>query len=409
MIVLVVVFGPLDVSSGAPKMTVGLDSKVAIKLLISGIASLLGAYGLVTSAAVRQTMSTLPALGISIILLLAGLATPIAISNTSLPTTLINFGTLLFVVTALLTLKLHRVGLGILVGVAITAFISLSLWYLLPAYGVFPELLAGGLIVERLSGTAHPNAVGRAMVLGLVLSLYYYRMQTLPILPAVCLAAMFALAAYLTLSRTSMVAGFAGLLVLYLDRIFTRTGVLVVSFMVVVGVGSLTLLYLAGTEDKLVGNVLSKVSKTGDAEEITSGTGRSEIWTKAISLIKNRPIIGHGFSAAPTLMIDHSQATHNSVLHATLTAGIVGGVMMLGLMLWCVYLATASDSLLIRCTAALVVIASLAEDAVLETFPGPITTMFLVCCIYPVIVRPKDQNKDVDDAPPNSLLARDTA
>ncbi|MCM2374281.1 O-antigen ligase family protein [Aporhodopirellula aestuarii] len=386
LIVLAVFTGPLDISSGAPKMSVGLDAKVACKLLVVGLASLVGAYGVLTSAAVRQTLLTLPALAIGLILLLAALATPTAISSTSLPTTLVNLGSLMFIVTALLTLKLRGIGLAILAGITLTALLALTLWFFVPSYGMFPELLEGGLVVVRLSGTAHPNAVGRAMVIGLILSLYFFRTDVLPLLPVGLLVAMFTLGAYLTWSRTAILAGVVGIAVLYLDRILSRAGVLAIALAVVCGIAGVTAIYMQGHEDRVVGKVLSKIAKSGKAEEITTGTGRSEIWTKAISLIANRPIIGHGFNAAPTLMIDHSQATHNAVLHATLTSGIVGGCMMLGLMLWCLYLVTSSDALMVRSLAAFVVISSLAEDAVLETFPGPVTIAFLMCCLYPVRV-----------------------
>ncbi|EMI57615.1 O-antigen ligase family protein [Rhodopirellula sallentina] len=386
LIVVAVVMGPLDISSGAPKMTVGLDSTVACKLLVAGLASMLGLYAVLTSTATRQTLMTLPSVAIITILLLAGLATPIAISSTSLPTTLINFGYLMFTVTALLTLKLRGVGLALLAGVTVTCSIALSLWFFVPSYGVFPELLEGGLIVKRLSGTAHPNAVGRAMMLGLILTLYFYRTDVLPALPTGVLVGMFTLAAYLTLSRTAMVAGAAGVVILYLDVIFSRAGILAMSFAVVLGICGVTTIYMQGDEDRFIDKILTKFSKSGNAEEITSGTGRSEIWAKAASLIGNRPIIGHGFNAAPTLMIDHSQATHNAVLQATLAAGIIGGVLMFGLMAWNVYLVTSSNALLIRALAALIVIASLAEDAVLETFPGPLTIAFFVCSVYPVMV-----------------------
>ncbi|EMI44863.1 O-antigen ligase family protein [Rhodopirellula sp. SWK7] len=386
LIVMAVFLGPLDISSGAPKMTVGLDTTVAFKLMVAGLAGALGLYGVMTSDSVRQTFLTLPSLAIATILLLAGMATPIAISGTSLPTTLINFGYLLFVITALLTLKLRGVGLAILAGVSITTMLALTFWFFVPEYGVFPELLEGGLIVKRLGGTAHPNGTGRSMMIGLILAIYFYRTKTLPILPAGILIVMFTLGGYLTMSRTAMVAGAAGVIVLFLDRIFSRAGVMAVSLAVLCGIVGVTAVYMQGKEDRFVGKVLAKVSKSGNAEEITSGTGRSKIWTKAISLIANRPIIGHGFNAAPSLMIDHSQATHNAVLHATLAAGLIGGSLMLCLMLWCIYLVTSSDALMIRGVAAFVVIASLAEDAVLETFPGPVTIAFVMCCIYPVLV-----------------------
>ncbi|WDQ19103.1 O-antigen ligase family protein [Rhodopirellula sp. P2] len=379
-------FGPLDIGSDATAMTVGLDIRVACKLIVAGAAFLVGAYGLLTSANVRQTLTTMPPLVVLAILMLVGLATPIAISGSSLPAALINFAYVVFLVVALFTIGLRGVVTAILVGVTATMALALFLFVFVPKYGSFPELLADGLVVNRMSGTAHPNAVGRAMVLGVIATLYMFRSGTLRLNVALPLTVCFALAAYLAWSRTALLAGAFGVSVLFLDHLRGRVGVSAIALIALLGVVGMTFVYATGREDQFVGKVLEKVSKSGDAEEITSGTGRSEIWAKAIGLIWERPIVGHGFNAAPILMLEYSQATHNAVLHASLAGGLIAGALMAGLLFWNVCLVFVGEHLLIRAFSAFTILSCMTEDTVLEIFPGPCTLVWMTCIFYPVLV-----------------------
>ncbi|EMB14974.1 O-antigen ligase family protein [Rhodopirellula europaea] len=379
-------FGPLDIGSDATAMTVGLDIRVACKLVVAGLAFLVGMYGLLTSSDVRQTLTTIPPVVLLTILMLVGLATPIAISSSSLPAVLINVAYVLFIVVALFSIRLRGVVTAVLVGVTATMGVALFLYFFVPKFGSFPELLADGLVVNRMSGTAHPNAVGRAMVLGLIATLYLRRSDVLRLKVTLLLTACFALGAYLAWSRTALLAGAFGVGILYLDQLRGRFGVSAVALLALLSILGVTFIYATGREDQLVGKVLEKLSKSGDAEEIMSGTGRSEIWAEATNLIMQRPIIGHGFNAAPILMLDYSQATHNAVLHASLAGGLIAGALMAGLLLWNLYLVFFAENLLIRAFSAFTILSCLTEDTVLEIFPGPCTIVWMVCVFYPALV-----------------------
>lgn len=378
-------WGPLDVSSTSAPMTVGLDWRVAIKLVIAGCAAVLACIGWCILPDVRRAAMTLPALAIGGILFLALLATPTAVSEASLPITIVNAVFLVFMITAVSVLDLPQLARALLVGVAVSMATALCLYLFVPAYGVFRELLADGLVVNRLGGVAHPNGTGRSMAIGLLLTGYLFRCGELRRRYAIPLAACFLLSLYLAWSRTAILAGGVAMVALYADRIATRTGVLVVATAVLIAMVGLTISLCRGTEDELVGTLLAKVSKSGDVEEITSGTGRSDIWNESARLIAERPMIGHGFNAAPILLLDYSQSTHNAVLHATLVAGVGGGVLMAALLLWNATLLVRSDDLLLRAAIAFLFVACLTEDTVLETFPGPATLLWMVCCFYPVL------------------------
>ncbi|MEM9645733.1 MAG: O-antigen ligase family protein [Planctomycetota bacterium] len=378
-------FGPLDISADGAVMTVGLDPVVAMKLVVAGIALLLGVHGALTSPKVRDLLQSIPVMLVFGILILVAAAGPNAISGASVPSTLINAGYVLFVATALIRLGLVGLVPPLLAGLTCSAILAWTLYIFLPRYGVFPEQLADGLVIERLGGVAHPNSVSRSVLLGLVLAMYQFRAQKISFAQLVLFCTLFASAGWFAWSRTGMLAGLAATAVLWQDRLRGRWAVSTATAAAIVLLAGITMTFAAGKEDQLVDQVISKVSKSGDAEEIKSGTGRSEIWGFAFDLIRERPIFGHGFNAAPTLMVNHSQSTHNAILHASLSGGLIAGGLMLLLMAWNLFTSFADKNMLVRATATFLVISCLMEETVLETFPGPCTLLWLLCTTSPCL------------------------
>ncbi len=369
---------------GGQAMTVGLDTKVLAKLIVAAAAATLGTHAVLTDYRVRDVLLTLPALLILSICGLAIAASATAISSAAAPTALINSCYVAFAATAMVRLRWAGIQSALLTGCCLTCSLALSLYFFAPDWGRFPEQLPGGLIVYRLGGTAHPNSVGRSAVIGMMMLATLWDQRRLPAAAAAALTVLLGSVAYLAWSRTAIGAGALGLLIYYGGRIDWRvwTGGAVTA--VTAGLIGLTLLVGSGREDNLVGRVLEKLSKTGDAEEITSGTGRGEIWSYASGLIARRPLLGYGFTAAPTLMVNHSQSTHNVVLHASLSAGVLAGAVMVGLLIWNAVVAFGSSLSDFRALSGLLLIACLTEEAVLETFPGPCTLAWLAVSIYPV-------------------------
>lgn len=377
--------GPLDISADGATMTVGLDPYVLMKLVTFGVATLLAAYGLVTSHEVRALVQSIPALLILSILLLVGIAGPTAISGASIPTTLINIAFVCFVATALIGLGLDGMVTAALAGAMISTALAWALYLFMPRYGVFPELLAGGLVVERLGGVAHPNSVSRTVFLATLFIFYLFRVNRISLKTAILLAMPCILAAWLAWSRTAIIAGMLAVFVLAFDRFRGRLGTTFMVGVVTAGMMVVTGMFALGEEERMIDLVLSKIAKSGDAEEITSGTGRSEIWSFAIHLISERPIVGHGFNAAPIMMINHSQSTHNAVLHASLSGGVFAGGLMVCVLLWNLVTAIRTDNVLIKAMTIFLIISCLMEETVLETFPGPCTMCWLICSFYPVL------------------------
>jgi len=382
---LTVFFGPLDISADGALMTVGLDPYVMMKLIVSGMATGLAVWGVLSCGRVRDVLQSVPAMLVLGILALVLLAAPTAVTGSSLPTTLINIAYVGFAATALAGLGVRGIATATLFGVAATTVGAWGLYLWLPRYGVFPEKLPGGVVIERLGGMGHPNAVSRSAMIGLLLCLYLYRVGKFDAKKTIAICVPLALAAYLAWSRTVLFSGVIAIGVLFIDRLTTRFGASVMVATGLAGLIGVAGLFAIGQEERLVEAVLSKITKSGDLEEITSGTGRSEIWSYAADLIRERPTIGHGFNAAPTLLINHSQATHNAVLHASLAGGVLAGVLMITLLIWNLATALLSSHRLISGLSTFLLLSCLMEDTILETFPGPCTLLWLACTFYPIL------------------------
>ena len=75
--------------------------------------------------------------------------------------------------------------------------------------------------------------------------------------------------------------------------------------------------------------VLDTLSRTGDGDEITSGNGRSLIWSVVFEMIAEKPLFGHGYAAATFLLPEDPRLfsvaahTHNMYLEVLFSGGIM--------------------------------------------------------------------------------------
>lgn len=77
--------------------------------------------------------------------------------------------------------------------------------------------------------------------------------------------------------------------------------------------------------------ILKLLSRTGDVSEITSFTGRTDIWDFVLQLVAERPLFGWGYGSASDLLVTRSEnvgfvvaQTHNLYLQILFTTGAVG-------------------------------------------------------------------------------------
>lgn len=381
--------GPVDIAEGITselQVRVARVPTVAFKLCTALAAGAVGAWGVICLPRVRAILLTPPGLILCAIAALFLLTSVTSITSGSLAIALVFLAYLLFTPTCLTVLGLRGTMASVLLALFAFTVSALLLYVFMPNYGVFAEELGDGVVVERLGGMSQPNHTGRSAMLGLLIAVYFVRLPSAPRWLCWGLCGVFLLAGLLAMSRTALVAGAVCLVIVNLDWVLTRAGVVWACLAATLGVGAIFGLAAVGYDELIAQKLLGAVTKTGDVEEVTSLTGRSEIWERSIALIEERPLHGWGMGAAKVVLIDHLQSTHNILLHPTLSAGLGAGLLTLLLLIWNLVNVFTYPQLLIRALSAFLLISGLSEDTIYETFPGACTLLWLTCCLWPVMV-----------------------
>jgi exopolysaccharide production protein ExoQ len=378
-------FGPLDLAVYPNKMTVGLDKIVMIKLLLVAGLAIASGWAFYKHSEVRRALLTPAVLLLTLLLLLTVVGASSGLVRISPIVSCVNYISIVFVASAIMVLGFRVFAFAIACGVLITSIWGLTLFYFVPSNGVFTEPIANGEFLIRIGGLAHPNSVARSMILASILIAYLLRSGELDWKLGAPFLLLFGWNIILAKSRTAMIAGMIGTVILFIDWLRPKRVLVVGTLAMIIGVSALFFLFATSQEDRFVGKLIGLVAKSGEAEELTSGTGRTDIWAEASRHISMRPLLGYGLNVGPLLLIDHSQATHNSVMYATLAGGLFGGLLMIILQLWLIVIAFRSPMLVVRAIATFLFFSCLTEDTVLETFPGPATMLWYACYVIPAL------------------------
>ncbi|WP_246114425.1 O-antigen ligase family protein [Rubripirellula tenax] len=390
---LATLFNTIDINASfeSTEDHVGVDWPVMVKLAIAAIAGFVGASGLAFSARVRRSLLTLPGfvlIALSSVFVVTSAFAYDEVATVSRIAALINVAYLLFVPTALAALGLRRLLIACLIGMVANLLINWGLYLGVPQVGVFEEELGNQTFINRMGGLGHPNAIARIGVLTVLISMAMLRDDSRKNKRAVLIALIVLgiMTAISTFSRSAFVAGCAGAMFLMVDRLLTRGGVLLglaMAAVIAVGVIGVELTSGGAFEGDSIALV---VTKTGEVEELTSATGRTEIWAEAIRLIAERPLIGWGLNSAPKLMQNFSMHTHNLLLHATFSGGVMAGLLTVLLLGWNLFSGLSSTLAITRAISAYVLVSCIFEDTVLDTFASPSTLLWFVVLLYPAII-----------------------
>jgi O-antigen ligase len=277
-----------------------------------------------------------------------------------------------------------RTGLLVLTAGVLAAVAGSLLVYLVwPERALTPN--EGGRIL-RLSGLfGSPNNLGRAAALGLLLVALVMpglRRGHAWLLGSVALAVCGS-ALVLTGSRGSVTALALGLGVVWLARrpVWALLAALA-------GVFALLVWTLAPeTRDALI----AMLSRSGRATEVTSLTGRTQIWQAVWELIGQAPVLGHGFASTREVLPAHwagafgwtTTSAHNLWLQVWVMTGA------LGLLLW---LAAQAGWLWQACTRHLpardaVVVFVLAVGVLEASAAGPSVNLMSFALLWAVALR----------------------
>lgn len=181
----------------------------------------------------------------------------------------------------------------------------------------------------RLQGvSSHPNILGKEMAsficLTVPLALAYGKKRTALVLVVTAFSIIIA-----TRSRTSLGA----MLITLALPVLARPQVAKALVLGVVATMAAAMLAVAVGYVPDVMSLLDGASRSRDASEILTLTGRTELWGFVWDKILQAPILGHGFGAADTVLSrewwgapDASVGAHNTWLQSLLAVGLVGTI-----------------------------------------------------------------------------------
>lgn len=226
---------------------------------------------------------------------------------------------------------------GLFIASVVMAVLSLVFYF------VAPEMVIDNNTgPNRLRGlTGSGNSLGPIMSIGVLAGVYFWSSSKKKVRIFLAMGIMFLLISLvLSQSRASMVGLFAGFL---LVAVFSN----VFAFMLtaVFGCVGIWLLSQPGFLDSLLRGLASFFSRNGRVSEITSFTGRSDIWAGVISKWLESPWFGYGLGS-PRIVVAEAYAdqwgnthesAHNWLLESLISFGIVGTLLLvifLALLAW---------------------------------------------------------------------------
>jgi O-antigen ligase len=250
------------------------------------------------------------------------------------------------------------------------------MYFVSPDTARLKEWHGGELIVgNRLSGlTATPNSMGLAASFGLMLSFYYLIIYKKNFILIAFLSSFSLIALIMSNSRTSIIALVITIIITYFLK-FTQKRIVFAC----ISLFLVTLVVINIDTDEF----FSMISRSGDAEEITTGTGRSFIWKKTIELIEQKPFTGWGYASTSFILpqyeyeIGHAPSTaHNLALQTIFSIGIPGFIIFVLLFLIKLFYAIKFNDTLIVALLVFTFITGLTEPSVFRGVASMGTMVF---------------------------------
>ena len=369
------------------KEEVGLDFQVLAKLGLIGLGGLYGLHGMLTRPNARRVLFSFPVMWILIIMGFYVAAIPFSTSpRNSLVSTCSIVGVLLMTVTALDHLGVMKTVKAIFYGMALFIVGSWVFYFAFPKIGVLEEAIAGGKFVYRMSGLAHANTLGQFSGLTVVLSVilfYSYKQRSLFIVFIGVLALGALVNSY---SRTSLMATILALFVGYRHIYFRKEyfGRYLLAFTVLL----LGLLVMSTQVDlgEKIASKMQLLSKSDDAEELTTATGRSVIWAHAIFLLQDRPMTGFGAATQKYHFEDHSLYTHNMFFNIAFSAGYIAGIAALFMIFGRLRALFINRHPLSDAIVVFIVVNGLFENVIFSILAGLPTMLWILALAWPLLL-----------------------
>jgi exopolysaccharide production protein ExoQ len=208
-----------------------------------------------------------------------------------------------------------------------TVFLALSILLFFAVPSVSRMLAWDGSVGSRMTGLGgHPNQTG--VLASFILVAIYARCDSgslSRLFKALAIGvALFALV--LTQSRTSLIAAAFGCATFFLLK--NRWNAVLIPILLCLGAAAAIVISLDS-------QILAMFARSGDADELLTGTGRSFIWELSWGLIQRQPIFGYGFNSTYSIFMAEAYLlagdvgiyifphSHNLVLQLLLYGGVI--------------------------------------------------------------------------------------
>ena len=361
---------------GADADSFSVKYQIYIRILVCGLCGLYGVLFLQSSLSRFLKFPGLLVVAYGAVVLMS---VPISIDRTYSGVTAICLWCLfLFLPAALDKIGNLRFLIAIATGAIAYVLVSWFLYLMVPSLGISREFVSEDVFLERMGGLGHPNTLGLYASVSLLMILLLIRQKILSwkwVLPCVVL---WAATIYLCLSRTSVILAGVGALGIFWDRIW-RVQHLPRLIALALG-GTACLLIYAATGDltEQIENTLLSVSKSGEVSELTSATGRVEIWAHALQKIDERLLTGFGYGTQRFVMHEHSYHCHNIVLNAMLGCGIFAGLLVISFLCLLVRRLWMQPDPVIRAFVPLFLIGGMVESLIYSPAPSLEMVLFFL-------------------------------
>ncbi|WP_448956240.1 O-antigen ligase family protein [Labrys neptuniae] len=302
-----------------------IDGQILLKLLAIGLTGLMAATGLARIEGRRHTMALFVWCAFLTYTMMTAFIT--ATPALALVETGSNLAAFLLLYCAACLLGRSNLVKVMIASCFVLGLMSLAAYAAMPALGRMSDWVNGAFIptwrLQGVFGTA--NAAGGAAAIGIILTLLLSDLRENRMLCLVLLA-VFGLCLVFSNNRMAM-TGLAAALV-YANWVKGNQALKLA--LVILAAGLALSAYLAAGDE-----LFQFLSRSGSAEEITSGTGRTRIWAVVLQLWSEQPLLGYGAGSAkyilpknPALFTAAAHA-HNLYLNILFTGGAVGLLLFL--------------------------------------------------------------------------------
>jgi len=277
----------------------------------------------------------------------------------------------------------RRVVLAILAGLMLYMLGSWVLYFALPEVGRYGSAAEDGAWMDRLGGDANMLGLQAAWAIAMLLTLAAARRSTWRtlLLPL----AFAAITLFCTQSRTAMLAA-AAIVVAFWWRYANHTAKTVAGCLGVALIAG----WAAWVEFDLAA-VAGGAARSGEAEEIYTLTGRTEIWQFAAARCGESPLLGHGHGCSRYALASFHNSgydyndlhhAHNQLLNVTLSTGLVGLAIVAAMFLAQIRRLLTRPDAFPDLVTVLVLVAGLAEVVLFGPMPRSSTAIWLIALFW---------------------------